>query len=252
MTPKDPESGKIPVAGPEEGRRRGGLSLLPLAIIVGGLAAAYALGLHRQLSFEALRAHRETLTAFVADNPVAAVAAYLAAYIVFTALMIPGALWLTIAGGFLFGLAGGAAATVVGATAGATLLFSVARSALGEPLRRRAGPFLKRLETGFQESPFSYMLTMRFLPIVPFPVSNIAPALLGARLRDYVAATAIGIVPGVIAYTWIGSGLGAVFASGEEPNLAGFAKQLIPAFFALAAVSLAPVILKRLRRKTAA
>ncbi|MBT9445340.1 MAG: TVP38/TMEM64 family protein [Hyphomonadaceae bacterium] len=227
----------------------GWLRFLPLLVIVAGLGAAIALGLHKQLSFETLRAQRETLTAFVAGQPVAAVAIFLGVYIAFTALMIPGALWITIAGGFLFDLAGGAAATAVGATLGATLLFLVARTSLGEPLRRRAGPFLKRLEAGFQESPFSYMLTLRFLPVVPFPVANIAPAVLGAKLPDYVITTALGILPGVLAYTWIGSGLGAAFDSGEEPNIAGFAKQLLPAFFALAAVSLAPALVKRLRRK---
>jgi uncharacterized membrane protein YdjX (TVP38/TMEM64 family) len=225
------------------------LRFLPLLVIVAGLGAAIALGLHKQLSFETLRAQRETLTAFVAAQPVAAVAIFLGVYIAFTALMIPGALWITIAGGFLFGLAGGSAATAVGATLGATLLFLVARTSLGEPLRRRAGPFLKKLEAGFQENPFSYMLTLRFLPVVPFPVANIAPAVLGAKLPAYVITTALGILPGVVAYTWIGSGLGAAFDSGEEPNIAGFAKQLLPAFFALAAVSLAPVLIKRLRGK---
>ena len=85
--------------------------------------------------------------------------------------------------------------------------------------------------------------------MVPFPVANIAPALLGAKLPHYVLSTALGILPGVIAYTWIGAGLGAVFAAGEEPNLAGFARQLLPAFFALAAISLAPVVMKRFSRK---
>lgn len=234
------------------GKGGGLLRFLPLALIVGGLVAALALGLHRQLSFDALREHREALTAFVAARPVLAFGAYLVVYAAFTALMIPGALWITIAGGFLFGLVGGSIATVVGATAGATLLFLGARSAIGEPLRRRAGPFLKRLEAGFRESPFSYMLTMRFLPVVPFPVSNIAPALLGATLRDYVVATAVGIVPGVVAYTWIGSGLGAAFDAGAAPALGDFAKALLPAFFLLAALSLAPAIIKRLRRKATA
>lgn len=230
--------------------KRGGLlRFLPLLVIVAGLAAALALGLHKQLSFETLRAQRETLTAFVAAQPFAAVAIFLGVYIAFTALMIPGALWITIAGGFLFGLAGGTAATAGGATTGATLLFLVARSAVGEPLRRRAGPFLKKLEAGFAQNPFSYMLTLRFLPVVPFPVANIAPAVLGAKLPDYVITTALGILPGVLAYTWIGSGLGAAFDSGEEPNIAGFAGQLLPAFFALAAVSLAPVLIKRLNGK---
>ena len=227
----------------------GWLRFLPLLIVVGGLAAAISMGLHKQLSFETLRTQRETLTGFVAAQPVLAVASFIGVYVLFTAMMIPGALWITIAGGFLFGLAGGTAATAVGATLGATLLFLVARTSLGEPLRRRAGPFLKKLEAGFQENPFSYMLTLRFLPVVPFPVANIAPAVLGAKLPDYVITTAFGILPGVLAYTWIGSGLGAAFDSGEEPNIAGFAKQLLPAFFALAAVSLAPVLIKRLRGK---
>lgn len=239
---------------PETSPRKDGgiLRFLPFVLILGGLGAALALGLHRQLSFEALREHRDMLTAFVAAKPVLAFGAYLLVYIAFTALMIPGALWITIAGGFLFGLVGGTIATVVGATTGATLLFLGARSAIGEPLRRRAGPFLKRLEAGFQENPFSYMLTMRFLPIVPFPVSNIAPAILGAKLRDYVIATAVGIVPGVIAYTWIGSGLGAAFDAGAAPALGDFAKALLPAFFLLAALSLAPALIKRLRRKAPA
>lgn len=236
-------------AGTPTKKSGGLLRFLPLVIVVAGLGAALAFGLHKQLSFEALRAHRAALSAFVHDQPVAAVAAYLGVYILFTALMIPGALWITIAGGFLFGLAGGTLATAVGATVGATLLFLVARTSLGEPLRKRAGPFLKKLEAGFQENPFSYMLTLRFLPVVPFPVANVAPALLGAKLRDFVLTTALGILPGVLAYTWIGSGLGAAFDSGAEPNIGGFAKQLLPAFFALAAVSLAPALIKRLRSK---
>ncbi len=230
--------------------RKGGLArFLPLALIALGIAAVFASGVYRYLSFEQLRAQRETLSSFVAGQPVIAALAYVGVYMLFTMLMVPGALWVTIAGGFLFGLAGGAALTVVGATAGATCLFLAARTALGEPLRRRAGPFLKKLEAGFQENPFSYMLTMRFLPVVPYPVSNIAPALLGANLRDFVIATCLGIIPGVIAYTLIGSGLGAAFDSGREPDIAGFVQPLLPAFFALAAVSLAPALIKRLRTR---
>jgi uncharacterized membrane protein YdjX (TVP38/TMEM64 family) len=234
-------------------RARGGLlRWLPLLLILAGLATAFAMGWHKYLSFETLKAQRAALAAFVAAQPLIAVGAFVAVYFVFTLLMIPGALWLTIGAGFLFGLAGGSALTVLGATLGATALFLVARTALGAPLRRRAGPFLKRLEAGFAENPFSYMLTLRFLPVVPFPVANIAPALLGAKLRDFVVATALGIVPGTVAYAWIGSGLGAAFDNGQEPNIAGFARQLFPAFLALAAVSLAPALIKRFRTRKAA
>ena len=158
----------------DEVKNGGGLvRFLPLLLIVAGLVAAFALGLHKYLSFDQLKAQRGALAAFVAAQPALAATAFVGVYMLFTMLMVPGALWITIAGGLLFGLAGGAALTVIGATLGATALFLAARTALGEPLRRRAGPFLKKLEAGFQENPFSYMLTMRFLPIVPFPVSSL-------------------------------------------------------------------------------
>lgn len=237
------------IDSPTVPQRNGLLRWLPLLLILGGLATAFALGWHKYLSFETLQAQRAALTAFVAAQPLLAAGAFVAAYFLFTLLMIPGALWLTIGGGFLFGLAGGSALTVLGATLGATALFIVARTALGAPLRKRAGPFLKRLEAGFAENPFSYMLTMRFLPVVPFPVSNIAPALLGAKLRDFFIATAVGIVPGTIAYAWIGSGLGAAFDSGQQPDIAAFASKLTPAFVALAVVALAPALVKRLRAR---
>ncbi len=220
--------------------------LWPVALIVIALAAAWASGAHKYLSIDTLREQQDALRAFVAENTVLAVAIYIAAYATVTILMLPGALWVTIAGGFLFGLWGGTAATVVGATLGASILFLAARSSVGSALRERAGPFVQKLEKGFQEDAVSYMFALRFLPVVPFPVANIAPALFGAKFRDYVITTALGIVPGVLAYTWIGAGLGATFAAGQEPDFESIARNLIPAVIALAIVSLLPVAYKKL------
>ena len=223
--------------------------LLPVIVIIGVLLSAYLLGLHKYLSLETLEAQRGQLKAFVSEHLILAVLAYLLVYTLATAFMVPGALWITIAGGFLFGLIGGSAATVVGATMGATILFYVARTSVGEPLRKRAGPFLKKLEAGFQEDAFSYMFFLRFFPAVPFPVANIGPALLGAKPRDFIITTFFGIIPGVVAYTWIGSGLGGVFDRGEELNLSGFFQQIAPPMAALAFVSLIPVAIKKFRKK---
>jgi len=219
--------------------------LWPVYVIAAGLLAAWQLGLFDYLSLATLREQHETLRAFVEANLLLAVAAYILIYALSTLFMVPGALWITIAGGFLFGLAGGSAATVVGATLGASLLFLAARTAFGGVLRERAGPFLRKMEAGFHDSPRSYMFALRFLPIVPFPVANIAPALLGARYPDYALTTAIGIIPGVVAYTWIGAGLGATFAAGENPDIASVAGNLVPAFAALGIVSLMPVVWKK-------
>ena len=110
---------------------------------------------------------------------------------------------------------------------------------------------MKKMEAGFNENPFSYMFALRLLPVVPFPVANIAPALLGAKYREYAITTALGIVPGVIAYTWVGSGLGATFAAGEDPNLASVARNMLPALAALGLVSLIPVAYKKITGRKA-
>lgn len=226
--------------------------LWPLYVIAAGLALAFSQGWHEYLSIETLREQRETLRAFVADNPVLAVSIFLAVYAAATVFMLPGALWITISGGFLFGLVGGSLATIAGATLGASILFFAAKTAIGKPLRERAGPFVKKMEKGFQEDALSYMFALRFIPAVPFPVANIAPAILGAKYRDYALTTALGIVPGVVAYTWIGAGLGATFDAGEDPNLAQVAGNLIPALIALGFVALLPVAYKKLFGKKAA
>ena len=220
--------------------------LWPLALIAVALAAAWASGVHKYLSLETLREQQGVLRAFVSEHFVLAIAIYVAVYASATMLMLPGALWITIAGGFLFGLWGGTPATIVGATLGASALFFAAKSSVGAALRERAGPFVQKMEKGFQEDAVSYMFALRFLPVVPFPVANIAPAIFGAKYRDYVLTTALGIVPGVLAYTWIGAGLGATFAAGGEPDLASVAGNLIPAFIALGVVSLLPVAYKKM------
>lgn len=219
--------------------------LWPLAPIVAALAAAWISGVHRYLSLETLRDQQDALRGFVSEHFLLAMAAYVAIYAAVTILMLPGALWITLAGGFLFGLWGGTPATVAGATLGASVLFLAAKSSVGAALRERAGPFVQKLEKGFQEDAVSYMFALRFLPVVPFPVANIAPAIFGARFQDYVMTTALGIIPGVIAYTWIGAGLGATFAAGDEPDIGSLARNLIPAFIALGIVSLLPIAYKK-------
>lgn len=229
--------------------RRGVIGrVILVGVIAAALFSAWRLGVLEYLNLETLRAQRQDLTEFVAANQVAAFAAFIAIYALATTLALPGALWITILGGYLFGLAGGAVATTIGATLGATALFLIARYLLADALRARAGPFLKRIETGFQENAVSYLLTLRLIPAVPFFIANIAPAFVGARLTTFITTTAIGIVPGVIAYTWIGSGLGAAFDAGETPDIAAFARQLAPAFAALALLAIAPALYRRFKR----
>lgn len=236
----------------------------PVAAILAVMAAGWALGLHRHLTFAALVDSRASLVALVEARPVASLLAYVVAYVVVVALSLPGAVLMTLAGGFLFGWAVGAAATVVGATLGATLVFLAARTAAGDMLAARAGPGLARLAEGFRADSFNYLLFLRLVPLFPFWLVNLAPALFGMRLGPYALATAIGILPGSAAFSVIGAGLDRVIA--ETPGCAHGAPagtcsldvkalvqpELLAGLAALGVVALIPVAWKALAARRAA
>lgn len=223
---------------------------LPLGVLALGLAGFFAFGLDDYLSFETLRDRHAALTALVAENRWAAAFLYLAIYVLAVAFSIPGATVLTLVGGFLFGILWGSVLVVIGATAGAVCVFLAARTALGDFLRRRAGPWLRRLEAGFRENAFSYMLTLRLLPVAPFWLVNLAPAFLGVSLPTYALTTFIGVIPGTIVYAAIGNGLGATLEAGDDPDLGIiFEPHILLPLVGLALLSLLPVVVKAVRRR---
>jgi uncharacterized membrane protein YdjX (TVP38/TMEM64 family) len=217
----------------------------PIAAIAALLVFALSMGWQKYLSFDVLAQQSGALKALVADNPFLVIGAFMGIYIVATAISMPGAIWLTIGGGFLFGPFLGTALSASSATIGATILFLAAQSALGGGLRARAGGFIDRLEKGFQDNQFSYLLTLRLLPVAPFFGVNLAAAFLGVRLRTFIIATAIGILPGGFVYAWLGSGIEHVIASGAKPDLKIiFAPQVIGPLMGLAALALLPTVWK--------
>jgi uncharacterized membrane protein YdjX (TVP38/TMEM64 family) len=227
--------------------------LLPVAVLAAAIALVLATGLHRYLSFDALRDNRQALQAFVAAHYPLAALAYVAVYAAAVALSIPGAIILTVTGGFLFGSLWGTALVVVGATTGATLLYFIARTALGDSLRARAGGLITKLEAGFRENALSYLLVLRLVPLFPFWLVNLAAAVLGVPLATNVLGTAIGVIPGSYVFATVGAGLGSVFDQGGEPSLAGvLTPQVLTALVGLAMLSLVPVAYKRLKGKRVA
>lgn len=223
--------------------------LVPVAVLALGLTLFFVLDLNRFISLDALRDNRQALVDWVADAGVAGWLTYVGLYALATAFSLPVGAIVTIVGGFLFGPVLGAALTVVGATLGATLLFLAARHAFADYLRTKAGPALRRMERGFNENAMSYLLFLRLIPLFPFWLVNLAPAFLGVSLGTYVAATAIGIVPGTVVYALVGDGLGAVLDAGGAINLRII---LEPRFLApiigLAILVLLPIAYKKLRR----
>ena len=221
---------------------------LPLVLLLTAAIAVYVTGVHRELSLAGLQRHRATLEGFVAARPLVAGGTFVLVYATATALSVPGAVFLTLSGGFLFGTWIGGMLAVVAATIGATLLFLVARTSLGEALRARAGPWLQRLEAGLRRDAFSYLLVLRLVPLVPFWLVNLVPAFLNVPLGVFTAATFLGIIPGCLVYAGVGNGLGAILDRGEEPELGLILEpQVILPLLALAALALLPVLYRRWR-----
>jgi uncharacterized membrane protein YdjX (TVP38/TMEM64 family) len=240
---------------------------LPLLVILAIFASFFLFGLDEYLSFKALSENRDKLLDFVDQNFAAAIALYLILYALSVAASLPGGLLLTISGGFLFGWFVGGFVTVFAATLGATALFLIAATSVGEIFRRKAGPWLKKLEKGFEDNAMSYLLFLRLVPAFPFWLVNIAPAFLGVTLRTYVIGTFIGIIPGTFVFAFLGSGLDSVIVEQQEKLAACKAsgqtvcsenfdlgslvtKEIILSFVALGVVALLPILIKKLRKSS--
>ena len=232
---------------------------LPLLIIISGFAFAYFMGRFKYLNPQLLVENADSLQTLVSDNFLLVLLGFIALYAVLTVFMLPASI-LTVASGFLFGVYVGAPAVVIGATVGACGLFLAAKTSLQETLKGVAGPFISKMEKEYNESPFSYLFTLRLIPVFPFAVANIAPALLGAKFRDYVITTALGIIPGTVAYSLIGHGLRETLKdAGTNPENVNVADlmgatfvNMLPAFGMLIAVALIPIIYKKFFKKSAA
>lgn len=227
---------------------------LPLLVLVLVVVAVFASGVTRYLNFEALQTHEAALRAFVSDNLIVALITFIAIYAVATAVSLPGALILTLTGGYLFGPWVGGSATVVGATLGAVAVFYAVRTSLGAAMRRRAeasGGKLKAVIDGVEAGAFGYILTLRLVPLAPFWLVNIAAALAHAPLRAYALATFLGIMPATFIYSGIGAGIGELIARGETPD-AGVVFEPIILFplVGLGLLSLGVTLYQRRRART--
>jgi uncharacterized membrane protein YdjX (TVP38/TMEM64 family) len=252
------------VAGPLRLRR-----FLPVAALFVAMAVILAMGWHRQLSLETLVRHRAAIDEFMAGHYAAALAAFVALYVAVAALSIPGAAVLTICGGILFGWLPAGLAAIGGATTGATIIFSIARTACGESLLRCAGSRAQNIADGFRSDAFSYLLFLRLVPIFPFWLVNLAAALVGVRLATFVGATALGIIPGTFVYALVGQGLDSVIraegaayracvaAGAHDCHLdfdmaTALTPQLLAALIALGLIALVPILLRRRRARAGA
>ncbi len=225
---------------------------LPILIIV-AVALIGAFTLRDYLSFDALRDNREALIAFRDANYLVAVLGFIAIYVVIVGFSLPGAAIATLTGGFLFATFPGFLYNIVGATIGATAIFSAARMGFGDKLAAKmenGEGMIKKIKDGIDENQWSVLFLIRLIPAVPFFVANLVPALVDVPLRRFVISTFFGIIPGSIVYTSVGAGLGEVFARGETPNLGViFEPHILLPILGLCALALLPIVIKAARGK---
>lgn len=220
------------------------------ALMLGLLVAAIASGAWRHLTLTDLAAHRVALTHYVALHPVLSVLIYVAVYIVVVVACIPGPGAMTTAAGFLFGTLVGGLAALTACTIGSVIVFLACRTAFGDWATRKAGPGLKRIEAGFAKDAFSYLLTLRLIPAVPFFATNVAAGLARVRLSALVGATLIGSSPVCFVFAGLGSGLGKVFERGGKIDMTLLEQpQIILPLAGLAVLSTAPIAWRLWQRR---
>jgi uncharacterized membrane protein YdjX (TVP38/TMEM64 family) len=183
---------------------------LPLIFIIISIAAFWISGLSGYLNTESLLSARDTLQAFIDNNIILAALMFGLAYIAIVALSLPFATFMTLAAGLLFGWMLGTFIVVIAATGGATIIFMIAKSSFGEILRAKAGKIYKKVEDDMQDNAASYLLFLRLVPLFPFFLVNIVPALFNVKTRTYIWTTALGILPGTAIYVNVGRSLGEV------------------------------------------
>jgi uncharacterized membrane protein YdjX (TVP38/TMEM64 family) len=220
-----------------------------LWLLLGAFAAFGLLrwsGLGSYLSLDTLKAHRSELTALVNQNVVLAGAGYVLAYIVAVAFSMPGAVFLTLSGGFLFGAGLGTVLTVTGATIGATIIFLFAKTLFGENALDRFGAPAAKLADGIRRNAGSYLMVLRLVPLFPFFLVNLVPAFVGVPLATYVLTTFFGIIPGTAVFSLAGAGLGTVLDQGGAITPSSIlTREIVAGLVGLAALSLAAIPLRK-------
>jgi uncharacterized membrane protein YdjX (TVP38/TMEM64 family) len=199
------------------------------------------------LTFENLKQNRQALLSIVDAHYVLSVASFIAVYVIVTALSIPGAVILTLAGGFLFGTAAGVLYVDTGATAGAVCAFLSARYLLGERLQQKYGGQLAKFNSEMERNGASYLLTLRLIAVFPFFLINFLAGLTRVPLKTFLWTTAVGIIPGTAVFAFAGQQIGSINSPADI-----LSKKVVAALAVLGIFSLVPAAWKRMRKEKTA
>lgn len=215
------------------------------------MVAVLILGFDAQMALDLVRRHHGWLLGFVAGAPALASMLFMAIYAAAVAVSVPGVAILTVIGGYLFGWFQGTALALIAATIGASAVFLLTRSALGDAIRARARPALQRFVDGFRRNALSYGFALNLVPIFPYALIIVLPAVCGVGLPTFVAGMFLGLIPGTFLFAHLGSGLQQVLMSGAPLRLTSFVTpDIVLSLGGLAVLALLPVLWGHLRRRS--
>jgi len=222
--------------------------LFPLAVLImGGVLGSIFVGDY--VTLDSLRDNYANLLSYRQDHLLLVSVSFLFVYFVIVSFSLPGAAVASMIGGFLFGLGLGTLLNVTAATLGAVTIFMAVRFGFGASLAARidqSDGVVARLFRGLRTHEISMLLILRLVPIVPFFLANIAPAIVGVRTINFAWTTLVGILPGGLVYTWVGVGLGEILENGGDPDFSIiWSPNVLGPLLGLAALTALPVLLKK-------
>ena len=228
----------------EEGRGRIAIKKWGRWIVIGlfalGIGAFFYFDLGRYASLASLKENKDALVAYTNTHYIATVIFYILIYTVQTALSLPGATIMTLAGGFLFGSLLGTLYVNVAATSGATVAFLSARYLFRDLVERKFSGTIQSLQIGFEKNAFQYLLTLRLIPLFPFFLVNLVAGITQIRIATYVGSTALGIIPASFVYSNAGTQLGKIDTVKDIAS-----PQVLGAFVLLGLLAVVPIIYQR-------
>jgi uncharacterized membrane protein YdjX (TVP38/TMEM64 family) len=210
------------------------------SVVVAVIALVRLSPLGSYITLENLKQNRDALVMLVQSHYSGAAAGYVVLYAVLTAFSVPGAAVMTMAGGFLFGVAVGSLLSATGATMGAAGAFLSSRYVFGRSMQAVYGSRLESFNASVEKNGVRYLLALRLIPVFPFFLINILAGLTRISFVSFLWTTAIGIIPGTVAFSFAGRRLGSI--ESVHDVLSG---KVIVACAILAVVILLPVFIKK-------
>jgi len=212
--------------------------IIVVTLILGAVVLFQTLGLGDYLTLEYLKQQQANFAAIYADHPLLMITGYFFLYVGVTALSLPGAVVMTLAGGGFFGLITGTLVISFASTIGATLACLAARYLFRDWVQQKFGDKLEKFNQGMEKEGGFYLFSLRLVPLFPFFVINLVMGLTSIRMSTYYWVSQLGMLPATIVYVNAGKELAKI------ESLAGILSPSLIGSFAL--LGLLPVATKKI------